>query len=82
MPLGGKIQPFERLDPRTNRREFREQKPAESVSLSGADGPAVLWPGLRVIGAGWGKVANGAFHTLTWPWQSIFMELWARDHVC
>ena len=26
--------------------------------------------------------ANGAFHTLTWPWQSIFMELWARDHVC
>ena len=26
--------------------------------------------------------ANGQFHTLVWPWQDVFMELWARDLVC
>ena len=47
---------------RTNRREFREQAPEESVELQGRDGPMIIWRDQRLIGAGWNpKVPNGAF---------------------
>ena len=50
------------INAKTNAREFREKHPKEFCQILGRDGPMTIWPGQRLIGAGWNpKVPNGSF---------------------
>ena len=64
----------QQVNQRTNAREAQAWT-GERVEIKGRDGPMTLWPGLRVIGAGWNpKITNGAFHVVESMGEEITLE--------